>query len=361
MRVSSALGSASGRSRAEAGDACASRERGGWRPASRSRVARASRAACRARSPARRGPARAGARRRAARSRRSRGARRGGAGGPRRRSRPAAGAAWWSTRAITTRSAPRRACADLLGERRRPRRRPRAAARWAGPTPRARAAQRASRAGAAIDRDHALVERRQQRQQGALAGADVDRERAAGQQRRRAAAATRASSASSAAGRGASSARQRVEQLLRQLLALRDHARRSSRGCRRGCTARRPSVERAASITTSSIGSDLSRVRVPSRRAAQQADLAQRLGLLGDLRLALAEELRELADRQLLLGAQREQPQAILVARGGETDLRVPRLHLTVYILIIRMKAIARKHASAKDETFRQAETLGLV
>ena len=178
--------------------------------------------------------ARASTRRRAAGSRRSRGGRRRAAGGSPTRSRPAA-APRARARAPSRRGRRRRACAISCGEpgvldvafaqahvRQAPARDPRAAAR----EPR----------GAAIDGDHALVERRQQRQQRAFAGADIDRERAAGQQRREQRQSKRAASASAAGAARARSAAL-LEEPPRQLLALRDDRARSSRGCRRGCTA----------------------------------------------------------------------------------------------------------------------------
>ena len=63
----------------------------------------------------------------------------------------------------------------------------------------------------------------------------------------------------------------------------------------------------------------------------EQADFAQRLRFFRDLRLALAEQRRELANRQLLFGAQCEEPQPIFVAEEAE-QICAMRLHEQRYI-----------------------------
>jgi hypothetical protein len=50
----------------------------------------------------------------------------------------------------------------------------------------------------------------------------------------------------------------------------------------------------------------------------EEARFAERLRLFGHLRLALAQELGELADRQLFLRTEGEQAQPILVAEESE-------------------------------------------
>jgi hypothetical protein len=64
-----------------------------------------------------------------------------------------------------------------------------------------------------------------------------------------------------------------------------------------------------------------------------QSDLAERLRLLRDLRLALAEQRRELADGQFILGTQREQTQPVFVSEEAEEVGAWSELHEELFIL----------------------------
>jgi len=241
---------------------------------------------------------------------------------------------------------------DLLKERRvvdlalaeahvrqAPRRDPGAAAREAGR--------------AAIDRDDALVERRQQRQQRALAGAGVDRERGprgrrvggrgrrgralgrragAGEQRRQ----DREPGQQLDIRRGGLELGRLLEELPRQLLALRHDGGHPGQAA----IAR---AEQAALLeggaedhVRGGAGAEQGPRAVAARR--EQARLAQRLRLLGDLRLALPDQRGELADGQLLLGAQGEQAQPILISEEPE-QVHARRLHTRSLYSIMRMMA----------------------
>ena len=86
---------------------------------------------------------------------------------------------------------------------------------------------------------------------------------------------------------------------------------------------------------------DAARLEQRARAVAagrEQPDLAQRLRLLGDLRLALAEQRGELADGQLLFGTQREQAQPILVSEETE-QICTRGQHDDCIYSIIRMNA----------------------
>ena len=263
-------------------------------------------------------------------------------------------AAWWSTRAITTRSAPprwpissARPASSTSPSRRRTFGSPHAAIR-------ARAAREPRRA--AIDGDDALVERRQQRQQRALAGADVDRERAAAATAARAA----GSHASSSVGRRPARARR-----ARSSKNRRDSSSRCATIARDPREAAVLAAQRAAFLERGvdhrrprrACGAE-QRARAVAARG-EQADLAQRLRLLGDLRLALAEQRGELADGQLLLGAQREQAQPVLVSEETEQIGARGDRHISPIYSIMRMMARAVACRVVTVKGLRATPTIG--
>ena len=175
---------------------------------------------------------------------------------------------------------------------------------------------------AAIDGDDALVERRQQRQERAFAGARIDRERAAGQQRARRSRASRRASRRFDAGATTGAVRDSSNSFFD-----------SSSRCAttRATFARLPSFVHSLrpSPTAASTTTSLSRSPIGARPRAvaalrEQAGLAQRLRFLVDLRLASRPQAGKLPDSELLLGAQREKPEAIFIAqqtnRSARTD-----------------------------------------
>jgi hypothetical protein len=196
---------------------------------------------------------------------------------------------------------------------------------------------------AAIDRDHAVVERRQHREQRALAGADVDRERATGQQRRDDRQ-PREQLAGIGRERHADVVRRVIEEPARQLLALRDDA-----GDPREAAilAAQPAAFLERGIDHHGIAPRQIDMRAQQRPRAiatrrQQPDLAQRLRLLGDLGLALGEQRCELAHGQLVLRAQRQQAQAVLVSEETKQVGTGSKHHDVLYIPSCAWKQYAK-------------------
>ena len=209
------------------------------------------------------------------------------------------------------------------GRRRRPRaalprrapglrRRRRTAARWRFPAPASAGRAAGEPRRAAVDADHALVQRRQHRQKRAFARPDVDGKRPRRQQRRD----HRQEGKKRRSLDDHRTFRRGLEKPPAPVLPLCHHAlhprQRAAPRRERTSFAQRRGDHRVGDLRGLQQGP---RSILPRE---EEARVAKRLSFLGDLGLALVQKRRQLADGQFLLCAEGEQAQAVLVGEEAE-------------------------------------------